>query len=81
MVLTYKQQYNLKYKQPKNKSNSLIEIAKKTGIKKSILQKIYNRGVGAFKGNRKSVRPHVTSAEQWAMARVYASINPKPRAS
>ena len=34
------------------------------------LQKVYNRGIGAFKTSPQSVRPTVKSKEQWAMARV-----------
>ena len=34
------------------------------------LQKVYNRGIGAYNTNPSSVRPNVTSKEQWAMARV-----------
>lgn len=36
----------------------------------SILRQVYNRGVGAYKTNPGSVRPNVSSPEQWAMARV-----------
>ena len=45
-----------------------------TGIPKSVLDDVYDRGVGAFKTNPASVRPSVKSKEQWAMARVYAFI-------
>ncbi len=34
------------------------------------LQKVYNRGIGAFKTSPQSVRPNIKSKEQWAMARV-----------
>jgi len=74
MTLTYKQKFNRKYKQPKEQSNSLADIARLSGIKRSSLQKIYNKGVGAFKTNPSSVRPQVKSKEQWAMARVYSSV-------
>jgi len=80
MGLTYKQRYNKKYGFPRDKSHSLSAIAKKTGYKKSGLQTIYNKGVGAFKTNPGSVRPQVKSAEQWAMARVYAAIDPSSKA-
>lgn len=80
MTLTYKQKFNKKYKQPLNKSNSLSDISRLTGYKKSGLQTIYNKGVGAYKTNPQSVRPSVRSPEQWAMARVYASVNPSSRA-
>ena len=34
------------------------------------LSKVYERGIGAYKTNPSSVRPSVSSPEQWAMARV-----------
>lgn len=34
------------------------------------LRQVYDRGVGAYRTNPGSVRPNVTSPEQWAMARV-----------
>jgi len=73
MTLTYKQKFNRKYKQPLNQSNSLSQISKLTGYKRSGLQTIYNKGVGAFKTAGPS-RPNMTK-ESWASARVYASIN------
>jgi HK97 family phage major capsid protein len=42
--------------------------AKRTSY--ATLQKVYNRGIGAYNTNPASVRPNVTSKEQWAMARV-----------
>ncbi len=36
------------------------------------LRQVYNRGIGAYRTNPGSVRPNVTSAEQWAMGRVNA---------
>jgi len=79
MVTTNKHRFNKKYGQPKDKSNSLSEIAKLTGIKRSALQKIYNKGIGAFKNPGPS-RPNMKK-EQWAMARVYASIRSGSKAS
>lgn len=79
MVLTYKEKFNKKYKQPQSKSNSIADIAKLTGYKKAGLQTIYNKGIGAFKNNRGAVRPSVKSPEQWAMARTYAAVNPKSK--
>ncbi len=79
-MTTYKQKFNRKYKQPKDKSNSLADISRLTGYKKSGLQTIYNKGIGAYKTNRASVRPTVKSKEQWAMARVYASVNKSSKA-
>jgi hypothetical protein len=40
------------------------------------LKTIYKKGQGAFYSNPQSVRKHIKSDEEWAMARVYASINP-----
>jgi len=80
MTLTYKQKFNKKYKQPLNQSNSLNDISRLTGFKKSGLQTIYNKGIGAYKTNPQSVRPMVKSKEQWAIARVYAAINPSSKA-
>mgnify|MGYP003150403387 CR=1 FL=1 len=74
MVTTNKNKFNKRHGQPADKSNSLSDISKLSGIKKSILQQVYNRGVGAFKTNRGAVRPNVKSKEQWAMARVYSFV-------
>ena len=35
-----------------------------------MLTAVFNRGVGAYKTNPSSVRPNVTSADQWGLARV-----------
>ena len=79
-MATYKEKFNKKYGQPKDQSNSLAKIAKLTGRSKAGLQKIFNKGVGAYKTNPSSVRKNVKSKEQWAMARVFASLNPKSKA-
>ena len=71
---TFKERFNKKFKQPKDESNSKTKKVKLTGIPKSVLDDVYDRGVGAFKTNPASVRPSVKSKEQWAMARVYAFI-------
>jgi hypothetical protein len=84
MVQTNKQKFNKRYGQPLNKPNSKKDISKLTGISMSILDKVYDRGVGARKTNPQSVRSlsgkkvggkslaGKMSAEQWAMARVYS---------
>jgi len=74
MVQTYKQRFNAKFGQPKDKSNSKANITKLTGIPKSVLDDVYDRGVGAYKTNPSSVRPQVKSPEQWAYARIYAFV-------
>ena len=79
MTLTYKQKFNKKHGQPLNQSNSLNDISRLSGYKKSGLQTIYNKGTGAFRTNPQSVRPNMT-VESWSMARVYASVNPSSKA-
>lgn len=74
MGLTWKQKYNKKYGFEKDESHSLSDISKTTGYKRSGLQTIYNKGIGAYKTNPKSVRPSVKSKEQWAMARVFSAV-------
>jgi len=83
MVETNKMKFNKRHKQPANQSNSLNDIAKLSGIKKSILQQVYNRGVGAHKSNPSSVRNlkgvkggagQKMSKEQWGIARVYSFV-------
>jgi hypothetical protein len=80
MVLTYKNKFNKKYGFNKDEPHSLAEIARLTGYKLSGLQKIFNRGIGAYKTNPSSVRPQVKSKDQWAYARVYAAIDPSSKA-
>ena len=77
-MATNKQKFNKKYKQPLNEPNSKAKIVKLTGIPKRILDAVFDRGVGAFKTNRASVRPSVKSKEQWAMGRVYSFIMKQP---
>ena len=88
MVVTNKDKFNRKYKQPKGTANSKKDISKLTGIPMSILDQVYDRGVGARKSNPESVRSvsdpskkpggkslrGKMSAEQWAMARVYSFV-------
>jgi len=87
MTITNKQRYNAKYGFPKDQSNSKAKISKTTGIPKRILDKVYDRGVGARRTNPESVRQVGTgkkvggkslrgkmSAEQWGMGRVYSFV-------
>jgi len=80
MVYTYKQKFNKKYGFKLNESHSLDDISKITGYKKSGLQTIFNKGIGAYKTNPQSVRPSVKSPQQWAMARVFASLDSSSKA-
>ena len=70
-----------------SQSYSLSELSKVSGVSKSILQEVYNRGVGAWKSNPESVRllsgeknysssrAGKMSKEQWASARVYSFLD------
>ena len=69
--------------------NKLTEHHEEVGDAKSkrttlaVLKQVYERGIGAFNTNPGSVRPQVSNANQWAMARVnsflYALRNGKYR--
>ena len=65
----------MRYGYPRNESHSLRDIARITGYKLSGLNTIFDKGIGAYKTNPASVRPQVKSPEQWAFARVYASLD------
>lgn len=80
-MLTNKQKFNKKYGFKRDEGHSISEIAKLTGIKRSILQQVYNRGVGAHKTNPQSVRNlkgvkggpgKKMSKETWGIARIYS---------
>lgn len=83
---SHKEKFNRKYKQEVGTSNSLAKIAKLTGIPRANIQKIYNKGIGAWKSNPASVRlksgkkaPSAPRSakmgkQQWAMARVYSAV-------
>jgi len=87
MVYTNKQKFNKKYGQPLTTANGLDDISKLSGIKKSILKEVFERGEGAWGSNISSVRmksgaknPAVKDRrrkmgkEQWAYARVYSFV-------
>lgn len=87
---TYRDIFYKKYGLDKSQSYGLDEISNITDIDEDILQEVYNRGIGAWKGNISSVRlkkdfsknpstkkyPRSArlSKEQWASARVYSFI-------
>lgn len=77
---TYKQKFNKKYGFVKDRSHSLTDISKITGYELEGLKTIYKKGIGAYRTNPQSVRPNVHSPQQWAMARVLASVNPTSKA-
>lgn len=73
-MTTYKQKFNTKYGFEKETAHSLPEIAKLTGYRLSGLRTIFNKGVGAYFSNPESVRPSVTSPEQWGYGRIYSAV-------
>ncbi len=85
---TNKQEYNKRHKQPLNEANNKKEISKKSNIPIKVLDEVYDRGIGAYKTNYKSVREKGTykkgtsvspskklSKEQWSMGRLYSFVN------
>lgn len=79
--LTYKARFNLKHGFSRDRAHSLEQISFLSGYTLEGIKGIYAKGIGAYHSNRASVRPSVKSPEQWAMARVYASIYPGSKAS
>jgi hypothetical protein len=77
---TYKQRFNKKYGFESDEPHSLTDISKITGYKKTGLETIFDKGVGAFKTNPQSVRKGIRSPEQWAQARVYSAVMGGPTA-
>ena len=74
---TYKQRFNKKYGFPKDEPHNLKEIAKIAGYEYRGIKTIFERGEGAFE-NVGASRPNMQK-QQWAYARVYASVNPKSK--
>lgn len=86
-MVTNKNRYNAKYGFPKDKSHSKTAISRKTGIPLSILNAVYDRGLGARRSNKASVRrasdgkkvggntlKSKMSGPQWAQARIYSFV-------
>lgn len=91
MVKTHRISFLKKYNLA-DKSYSLKELSEISSVPMTILQQVYNRGIGAYKTNPTSVRlkksfiPNVPapmsmklSKEQWAMARVYSFLDNNPK--
>ena len=74
MVQTYKNKFNLKHKQPKDKANSIKDIARLSGIKYTNALKIVKKGEGAYFSNPTSVRKSVSSPRQWGISRLYSAV-------
>ena len=84
---TNKNKFNKKYGFKLDEGHSKAEISRLTGIPRSILDQVFDRGVGARKTNPESVRSATTgkkvggrslkgkmSAEQWGYGRVYSFV-------
>ena len=76
----------------KDKSYSLHDLSNISGYSISTLQKVYNRGIGAYRTQPSSVRMKGSfkkgvnapmsmklSPQQWAYARVYSFIDHNPK--
>lgn len=87
MVVTYKEKYNAKYNYPKGTSHSKRDISKKTGIPVRILDKVYDRALGARRNNPESVRRASDGAKvggkslkgklsgnAWGFGRIYSFV-------
>ena len=74
MAFTHKQKFNKKYGFEPSQPHSLADISRITGYKKSGLDTIFSKGVGAFKTNRSAVRAGIRSPEQWSYGRLYSAV-------
>ena len=77
---TYKQRFNKKYGFEPDEPHSLTDISKISGFKKTGLETIFDKGVGAFKTNPQSVRKGIRSPEQWSYGRIYSAVMGGPTA-
>jgi hypothetical protein len=90
--MTHRENFLRKKGLSTDKSYSLKELSKIASVPISVLQVVYNRGIGAYKTNPESVRMQGTfekgvdaplsmklSKEQWAMARVYSFLDGNPK--
>ena len=89
--LTRRQKFLQKYK-VQDRPYSLEELSEISSVPLDILQEVYNRGVGAYKTNPRSVRlkhsyvknvdapmSKKLSKEQWGYARVYSFLDGNPK--
>ena len=89
--MTNKNKFNTKYGFPKDKGHSKAEISRLTGIPISILNQVYDRGVGARRSNPESVRTASTgkktggkslrgkmTSNQWGYGRIYSFVMKQP---
>lgn len=89
--MTHRENF-LKKHQLKDKGYSLRQLSEISAVPVSILQEVYNRGIGAYSTSYNSVRlkgsyvknvaappAYKLSKEQWAMARVYSFLDGNPK--
>ena len=62
--------FNRAYKQPITKSHSKEDISKLTGISKSILDEVFDRGLKAYESASEYIKKRV-APQQYAYGRVY----------
>jgi len=90
-MVTNKEKYNAKYNYPKGTSHSKRDISKETGIPIRILDKVYDRGLGARRNNPESVRRATDGAKvggkslkgkmsgnAWGFGRIYSFVMKQP---
>jgi len=90
-MMTHRQRVLRKFQLP-DRPYSLEKLSHISKIPMSILQQVYNRGIGAYNTNPTSVRMKGSyvkgtnapmslklSKEQWAMARVYSFLDNNPK--
>jgi hypothetical protein len=90
--MTHRENFLRKHGLDTGNSYSLAQLANLSGVSRTVLQQVYNRGIGAYKGNPTSVRMKGSfkkgvdapmamklSKEQWAMARVYSFLDHNPK--
>ena len=71
---TYREKFNEKYGFAPDASHSLKDISDLTGYDLEGLKIILKKGEGAYYSNPQSVRPHITSATEWGIARIYSAV-------
>ncbi len=88
MVKTFRDKFYEKYRLDKDEGLSLYKISRLSKIDLALLKQVYNRGIGAHKTNRESVRNvkgvkggegKKMSKEQWAFGRVFGFIMQNPK--
>lgn len=76
--MTNKHEFNRRFKQDKDQSNSKQDISRLTGISIKILNEVISRGHGAWETSPSSVRRIKgvkMSKEQWGFSRLYSFVN------